>query len=104
MFVIDRLSVGECQEEELAADLDKIPPHQAQLSAGGILKALTSDGYRSALTSATLAAILYCSLALNHQLPSLSMPPAYKEEKTDPALTRSCSALLILRRLPVITL
>lgn len=37
----------------------------------------------------TLMVILHSAMSLDHPLPNLSMPPAYKEEKTRSALSRS---------------
>jgi len=46
----------------------------------------------------TLLVIVHSSLSLNHELPSLSMPPAYKEERTEPALSRSLRGCPVVQR------
>jgi hypothetical protein len=98
VFVPIRLSVLGHRKDEPVLGLDNDSHEQALPIRSDALKVLNGDFCRHVLTLATLAAILLCSMALNHELPSLSMPPAYKEERTEPALSRSCAAVLILRR------
>lgn len=56
------------------------------------------DALRRALTLTTLATILFGSLALDHERPSFSMPPAYKEEKTDALLSCACLNVVVFRK------
>jgi hypothetical protein len=91
------LSMSGRQKDEPAVGFDNDLCQQATLTRSGALDILNGDFSRTVLTLATLATILYSSLALNHELPSLSMPPAYKEERTEPVLSRSCSGALILK-------
>ena len=61
------------------------------------------DALRRALTLTTLATILFGSLALDHERPTFSMPPAYKEERTDAALSRACLNIVVFRKARCIT-
>jgi hypothetical protein len=98
VFVTIRLSVLGHRKDEPVEGFDNDSHQQALPIRGHTLEVLSGDFCRRVLTMATLATILFCSMALNHELPSLSMPPAYKEERTEPALSRSCAVVLILKR------
>lgn len=98
MFVPNRFFVLGQRKDKPAAGYDNGSLQPALTIGSATLEALNVDFCRLALTLATLATILFSSMALNHELPSLSMPPAYKEERTEPALSRSCAVALILRR------
>jgi hypothetical protein len=90
VFVLNRLSAPGHQKDEPVAGFDNDTQQHFPLTRSGALELLSDGSYGAALTWVTLVTILFCSLALNHQLPSLSMPVAYKEERTEPALCRVC--------------
>ncbi|MGY2214807.1 hypothetical protein [Pseudomonas sp. SDO558_S425] len=91
------LSVAVCQKDDFTTCFDDGLHLHYHLTLNGTLEMLSGDGCRSFLTLITLTITLYSSLALNHELPSLSMPPAYKEERTEPALCRFSSGALTLK-------
>jgi len=94
VLVLNRLSVLGHRKDEPVAGLDNDARQQALPLGSGALETLSGGFCRCFLTWVTLATILFCSMALNHELPSLSMPPPYKEERTEPTL--SCFKTLVL--------
>jgi hypothetical protein len=99
-FVLpNRLEDSELQRSgHVATAVDDAKNYALPIARKGVMDWVAGGAHRNLLSLSILLVIAQCSLPLNNELPSLSMPPAYKEERTEPTFSGSLRGDLIVRR------